>query len=209
MSSVAQSQEAAPHVAPDVAPPAPAPYNPPTQQSSVAPAPSASLYVGELDPTVTEAMLFEIFNMIGPVARSVVYAETQRSYSFKITAFASAAMLLRVALLGMPTSTILMPAMVSVDPSSIMYHLISDDRRTRSRAAQLLVDQKSCMVRVRRWHLHTNISDMLVFSLSRIMWSQRDPALRKTGQGNIFIKNLDEQIDNKVTTKILLIVGTQ
>jgi polyadenylate-binding protein len=45
--------------------------------------------------------------------------------------------------------------------------------------------------------LDTMNFDNLGEKAMRIMWSQRDPALRKSGVGNVFIKNLDKSIDNK------------
>ncbi|KAL4881196.1 hypothetical protein BJY04DRAFT_207612 [Aspergillus karnatakaensis] len=104
---------------------------------------SASLYVGELDPSVTEAMLFELFSSIGQVASIRVCrdAVTRRSLGY----------------------------------AYVNYNDTAHGERALDELNYTLIKGKPC----------------------RIMWSQRDPALRKTGQGNVFIKNLDNAIDNK------------
>jgi polyadenylate-binding protein len=57
----------------------------------------------------------------------------------------------------------------------VNFHNVSDAERALDTMNYTLIKSKPC----------------------RIMWSQRDPTLRKSGVGNVFVKNLDPSIDHK------------
>ncbi|PIN04410.1 Polyadenylate-binding protein (RRM superfamily) [Handroanthus impetiginosus] len=105
--------------------------------------PNSSLYVGDLEATVDENQLYDLFNQAAPVVSVRVCRDQTRQ-------------------------------------SSLGYAYVNFNNPMDASHARDVLN-------------FTPVNGKPI----RIMFSHRDPSLRKTGYANLFIKNLDSSIDNK------------
>ncbi|TQD91713.1 hypothetical protein C1H46_022704 [Malus baccata] len=123
------------------------PVSPAAQQAPPVVAPvvygNVSLYVGDLDPSVNEAQLYDLFNQMGQIVSIRVCRDQNR--------------------------------MQSLGYAYVNY----GDPQHAANALEVLN--------------FTPINGKPI----RIMYSHRDPSIRKSGKANVFIKNLDKSIDHK------------
>uniref|UniRef100_A0A7N0T1R6 Polyadenylate-binding protein n=1 Tax=Kalanchoe fedtschenkoi TaxID=63787 RepID=A0A7N0T1R6_KALFE len=136
-----------------------------SSMASSAPSPSSSdivstdqnhwsLYVGDLDHSIIEPHLYDLFNQVGSVTSIKVCRDLTRGFS-----------------LGYAYVNFRNP-------------------RDAAKALELL-----------------NFTPLNGKPI-RIMYSQRDPSIRKSGYANVFIKNLDSSIDNKSLYDTFATFGT-
>uniref|UniRef100_A0A5B6YUX9 Polyadenylate-binding protein n=1 Tax=Davidia involucrata TaxID=16924 RepID=A0A5B6YUX9_DAVIN len=130
---------------------------PPTPQAGVqAPGAfaNASLYVGDLDATVNEGQLYDLFNQVAQVVSVRVCRDQARR-------------------------------------ASLGYAYVNYSNAQDATSARELLN-------------FTPINGKPI----RIMFSHRDPSIRKSGYANVFIKNLDTSIDNKALYDTFAAFGT-
>ena len=113
----------------------------------------ASLYVGDLTPEVTEDVLYQVFNAVGPVASIRVCRDsvTRRSLGY----------------------------------AYVNFHSVQDAERALDTLNFSNVKGHPC----------------------RIMWSHRDPTVRRSNNSNVYVKNLDKNIDNKALHDTFCLFG--
>jgi len=127
--------------------------NPSNQANANSSTQFASLYVGDITPEVTEDVLYQLFNTIGPVASIRVCRDsvTRRSLGY----------------------------------AYVNFHSVQDAERALDTLNFSNIKGNPC----------------------RIMWSHRDPTVRRSNASNVYVKNLDKNIDNKAIHDTFCLFG--